>query len=231
MIDVHTHVLPFVDDGSRSVESSLLMVKEAVAQGVTDMVLTPHLRGDYNASPERLKSVYNDFCDAVKNAGIEIKLYLGQEIFIDKDFKKLFSTDKILTLNGSKFVLIEFDYVSEFDIGETVYELVNMGYVPVIAHFERYVYADSSVAEEVKSLGGFIQVNADSFFGKAKKVYYKKIKELFKDGLVDFVASDVHAFRENYLNRAYGFVLKKFGVNTADAVFTNNALKILNGQT
>ena len=104
-----------------------------------------------------------------------------------------------------------------------------MGYVPVIAHFERSTYADVSVAEEVKALGGYIQINADSFFGKGKKAYYKKIKSLFKDGLVDFVASDVHAFRENYFNKAYNFVLKKFGESTANAVFNENALKIING--
>lgn len=229
MIDVHTHVLPFVDDGSRSVEDSLSMVREAAAQGVTDMVLTPHLRMDYNASIEEIVSAFDGFCEIVDDAGIQTKLYLGQEIFIDKDFKNLFEAGRVITVNASKFVLIEFDYVTYFDIGETVYELVNMGYVPIIAHFERYTYADVSVAEEVKSLGGYIQVNADSFFGKGKKAYYKKIKSLFKNGLVDFVASDVHAFRENYFNRAYNFVLKKFGESTANAVFNENALKIING--
>ena len=229
MIDIHTHVLPNVDDGSESYSQSLEMVKVASEQGVTDLILTPHLRGDYRLTKEDLTTLYEKFCAKVKEDGVDINLYLGQEIFIEKDFKKYFLENPILTINGSKFVLVEFDYNKDVDIAEVVYDLTLLNFIHIIAHFERYSYADISVAHEIKSLGGYIQINADSLVGKNKKAYFKKVKKLFKEGLVDFVASDVHYFRENNLKKAFDFVAKKFGADVADLVFNKNALQIING--
>ena len=229
MIDIHAHVLPLIDDGSASLEQSLKILKTAVEQGVTDVIATPHLRGEYNASPEKIKDELNAFYHKVKESGINVNLYPGQEIFIDGDYKKLFSSNSVLGLNQTKYVLLEFDYFEDFDIAEVVYELKTMGYVPVIAHFERYSYAGIEVAEEVKALGGLIQVNAESLVGKDKRSYLKKVKKLFNEGLVDFVASDVHDFRENMLLKAFNFVSKKFGKATAQAVFNENAKMIIGG--
>ena len=229
MIDIHTHVLPSVDDGSDSYSHSLEMVKVACEQGVTDLILTPHLRDDYRLTKEELTPVFEKFCAQVKKDGVDVNLYLGQEIFIEKDFKKYFLENSVITINGSWFVLIEFDCEEDIDIAEVVYDLTLLNYIPVVAHFERYSYADVSVAREIKELGGYIQVNADSLVGKTKKTYFKKVKKLFKEGLVDFVASDVHDFRENNLKKAFDFVSKKFGADVAQSVFNKNALQIING--
>lgn len=229
MIDVHAHVLPFVDDGSKSLEQSLAMLVVAQKQGVTDMVLTPHLRKEYDALPKTIKEVFCELKKTALDAGIFVNLHYGQEVFITNRYKEDIASGKILTINDGKHILIEFDYEEDFDIAETVYELSVLGYIPIVAHFERYLYADLSVAQEIKSLGGYIQVNADSFFGKGRRKYYGKIKKLINEGLVDFVASDVHAFRENYLGRARVFITKKFGQKIADALFIENARKILNG--
>ena len=229
MFDIHTHVLPFVDDGSKTLEDSLAMLFEAEKQGVTDMVITPHFRKDYAVLPQEIKQAFAKLSAAAHDAGVGVKLYVGQEFFINNDFKKDIADGKMLTIGGGKAVLIEFDYDLDTDIAEVVYQLKSMGYIPIVAHFERYKYADISVAEEIKALGGYIQINADGFFGKSKKRYYKKIKELIKNGLVDFVASDVHTFRGNYMLKAYNFVVKKFGEKTAAAVFTENAKQLING--
>lgn len=229
MIDIHTHVLPNVDDGSESYQNSLDMLKNACEQGITDLIITPHLRDNYRLTGEQLKAEFNKFCAQVKEDGVDVNLYLGQEVFIEKEFKKLFTDKSVVTINNSSFVLIEFDYEQDFDIAEVVYDLILLNYKPIVAHFERYIYADISVAREIKSLGGYIQINADSLVGKSKKAYFKKVKKLFKEGLVDFVSSDVHAFRENNLKKAFDLVNKKFGAYTAKAVFKENALVMING--
>lgn len=227
MIDIHSHVLPLVDDGSTSFEMSLEMLKKVQEQGVTDLILTPHYRHKYKLTPEQLKDAFSEFKEKVKQAGLDINLYLGEEILIEKDFKSLFVENKVLSINQTKYVLIEFSNARPFDISEAVYVLTLLGYIPIVAHFERYKYADISTALEVKSLGGLIQVNADSLVGKGVFKYSRKVKKLFVNNLVDFVASDVHAFRRNTYKKCANYVSKKFGQEVFEKVFNENAIKLI----
>ena len=142
---------------------------------------------------------------------------------IDKKFKSLFVENKVLPIGQTKFVLIEFSQSIPFDISEAVYVLSLIGYTPIIAHIERYKYADLDMAREIKALGGLIQVNADSLVGKGKFKYSKKVKNLIAEGLVDFVASDVHAFRKNTMKKCANFVAKKFGQEVYEKLFVNSA--------
>ena len=223
MVDIHTHILPLVDDGSASFETSLAMLKSEIEQGVTDIILTPHYRKDYKLSPEKLREEFLAFCEKVKQNGIDINLYLGQEIMIDKKFKSLFVENMVLPIGQTKFVLIEFSERVPFDISEAVYVLSLIGYTPIIAHIERYKYADMDMVREIKDLGGLIQVNADSLVGKGKFKYARKVKNLISEGLVDFVASDIHAFRKNTLKKCANYVSKKFGQEVYEKLFINSA--------
>ncbi len=229
MIDIHTHILPFVDDGSLDNNISIDMLKECVNQGITDIILTPHYRKIYKLPPNVLKGEFEKFKKIVSDENLPVNLYLGQEIFIDEHYKRAFANKKVLSMNDSKFVLLEFDYDKYVDMTEIVYELKVLGYIPIIAHYERYLNSDLKTAFEIKSLGGLIQVNAESIVGKFKRRYYGLVKKLFKENLIDFVSSDVHHNRENLLLEANKFVEKKFGVDTANKVFTLNAKKIIKG--
>ena len=229
MIDIHTHILPLVDDGSIDNGLSLTMLKECVNQGITDVILTPHYRKMYKLSPNVLVGEFEKFKKVVSDANTPINLYLGQEIFIDYNYKRLFETKKVLTMNDSKYVLIEFDYEIEVDMLDIIYELKMLGFIPIIAHYERYLMSDVETAMEIKALGGLIQINAESIVGKTKRYYAGLIKKLFKNNLVDFVASDVHHNRVNHLLLAKQHVQKKFGKETANKVFVENAKMIIKG--
>lgn len=229
MIDIHTHILPFIDDGSPSDSISINMLEECAKQGITDIILTPHYRNAFKLTPSETEKAFQKFNKKVLEQNLPINLYLGQEIFVEKDYKKVFKENKILTLNNTKFVLIEFDYFTDQDIVEVVYELKRKGFISIVAHIERYVSADLEVALEVKNLGGYIQVNAESIVGETKRFYKKFIKKLFKNGLVDFVSSDIHYDRMNYMSQARRYVEKKFGKQTAEDVFINNAKMIIEG--
>ncbi len=229
MIDVHAHALPFVDDGSNSVNNSIEILSKSASLGVTDVVLTPHHRGEYICEGQELKQKFEEFKKVVSGAGISLNLYLGQEIHYTASTRKLLKEGKLLTINDSKYLLIEFPFLDEIDYSEVVYELVSDGYIPIIAHPERYAFFDLFSAYDVKNQGALIQINASSIVGENKKRFYKKVKAMLKRGLVDFVASDIHMFRENELNRAYLKIRKKFGKEVAEKLFTLNAEKIIKG--
>ena len=228
MIDIHTHILPFVDDGSFDENLSLSMLKECENQGITDVILTPHYRKMYKKTPNELKGEFERFKSLVKEK-LSINLYLGQEFYIDDDYKTNIENGHALTINGTKYLLIEFEYINEVEMVDIVYEIKRLGYLPIVAHYERYFDSDLSQALEIKNVGGFIQVNADSLVGASKKFYKKLIKQLFKSDLVDFVASDVHYDRENLMLKAKTFVEKKYGKDMADKVFVKNAKKLIEG--
>lgn len=233
MIDIHAHILPFVDDGSDSLEKSLEMLRKEVELGVTDVVCTPHFRAPYTKTPEELKTAFEDFKKEVADAGIKINLHLGQEICVsgleEIDVKEKLKNGELLTVNDSKWVLIEFDFTRKCEIVEMVYELRNSGYIPIVAHLERYFYADDDVAYEIKVEGGYIQVNAGSLVGKVNRKTKKFAKELIKQGFVDFVASDVHSGRSNYLKEAYEFIQAKFGIAAAEVTCKINPKKMIKG--
>lgn len=227
MIDIHSHILPFVDDGSDGMEKSLSMLRKCMQEGVTDLILTPHHRRTFVASREKLQAEFMALEEAKKQSGINVNLYLGQEIYYKNDTKELLNKGELLALNGSKYILIEFGFFEYRDVAEAVYELKAAGYIPVVAHPERYTYFSLSDAQEVKELGGLIQVNAPSISGDSKKACLKKVKRLFKEGLVDFVSSDAHYGRNGSMAEAYKWVKKKFGTETAEKTFTLNAKKII----
>ncbi|MBQ9756307.1 MAG: hypothetical protein IJV99_01780 [Clostridia bacterium] len=227
MIDIHSHILPFVDDGSGSIENSIVMLEDAISFGVTDMFLTPHYRSRCKLSAEEIKVEFEKFSAVVKEKGLPINLHLGQELFYTQELKAKLKDKTVATLANSKYILVEFSTETETDIPEAVYELSLLGFIPIVAHLERYYYADDRTAFEIKQAGGLVQINAESVLVKGR--IYRKVKKMFKYALVDFVASDMHWGRKNRLADSLALVKKKFGEDAVKAVYYENAKKILKG--
>ena len=228
MIDIHSHVLPFVDDGSDSVCHSVELIRNEIAAGVTDIIYTPHHRRGFRSTTEEIERARMSLSDKLAEKGVNVRLYPGREIHIcpGKNYKELVKNPEN-RLCGGRYVLIEFDFKSEFDISDAVYELKIAGYVPIVAHYERYAYSSLVKAQEIKAAGGLIQVNATSLVGKASFKVRRLAKKLIKTGLCDFVASDCHFGRENKIKEAYAYVQKICGKDYAELVFNKNAEKIL----
>lgn len=227
MIDIHSHILPFIDDGSDSKETSIRMLEDLAKSGVTDVILTPHHNKRFAKEKEQLIKEFEEFKKNAKD--IPINLYLGQEIEATKETFSLLEKGELLTLNNSKYILLEFDYFNYQEIAEFVYRAVVRGYIPIVAHIERYEYFNLEDAIEVKKEGGLIQVNASSLAIRKERQFGKKVKALIKKGLVDFVASDYHDFRQLSILEAKRVVEKKFGKETAQELFIENAKKIIEG--
>jgi protein-tyrosine phosphatase len=223
MIDVHAHVLPFVDDGSPDVASSLSMLRDMKAAGVTDLFLTPHYypaRGYYRTASDN-RPVFDEFVKAAE--GIGVTLRLGNEIYYTIDSLRDLRKGTVLPLGTSKCVLIEFSMAKEEeDIAEAIHNIRSIGFTPIIAHPERYPYLGKVADFEIiRKMGGLIQLNASSLTGKYGTTIQKFCFQVLKLGLVDFVASDIHTFRHNDLLEAYEAVVKKIDLETADHVFAN----------
>lgn len=230
MIDIHSHIMPFVDDGCSSIEDSIYLLEHAVEQAVTDIILTPHYRQPYFPEKDNLKIEFEKFKNHVKERGLKINLYLGEEIFLSKEYKDLFLDGKVLTLNDTKYVLLEFNPCTEFEMTEIIYSVIKLGYKPIVAHFERYTFVDVSVAGEIKNMGGLIQVNSGAIVNALNFKIKKRVKKLFEKNLVDFVSSDAHRVRKYSMKKAYEVVEKKYGTETAEKVFYLNAKEIVNSQ-
>jgi len=228
VIDIHSHVLPFVDDGSDNMEMSLAMIREASEAGVTDLFLTPHymrLR-DYLSNASENREIFSELTNKVKQEGISIKLYLGNEIYYSLDILDALRTGTIIPLGNSNKVLVEFSLFEEDEeITEAIHNIKSLGYVPIIAHPERYPYISKlSDYEIIKQMGALIQLNASSIIGQRDKLAHKKAVAIIKAGLADFIASDQHVPGKNHLEEARNIINRKFGLPVAKALFENTVV-------
>ena len=234
MIDMHSHIIPNVDDGSKSIEASINMLLEEIKFGVTDVICTPHYRRHmFETLAKDVNLSFFNLQEEIKKRDLPINIYLGQEIFIHSlnGFKRtldMLDNNEIFTFGNTKYILIEFSYTEDIDITEAVYMACVRGYKPIIAHIERYKYIDSidKVVDIIES-GALIQINASSIVGKDGLKTKKFIKSLVKNDYINFVSSDIHASRINYLEKAYKYVSKKFSKEIADNLFNDNANRIL----
>ena len=223
MTDLHCHVLPFVDDGSKSLEESILMIEESINQGIKNLVLTPHYRqGVFTKDDSEIVAAFEVLKREVEKRALPINLFLGREITVFKEFSKLIESKNFLTLGGGKFVLIEFPYQTEVDIEEICYSVKLNGFIPVVAHVERYSYfRNVKDVERLKKNGVVIQVNCSPIVNKSYTEENKFVKKLLKNRLVDVVASDNHFSRVNYMAKAYQKVKSKYK-DYADLIFKTN---------
>ena len=227
MIDLHAHILPNVDDGSKSLEESIEMLKIAVSNGVKHQLMTPHVQSTVSkVDPKAFLDVFNTLKKEVKLQGLPIEIYLGAEVNYRSHLSPDYSTN---TLNQSKYLLIEFSISIETPIEDIVYDLSREGFIPIIAHVERYKYLTLSDYPRLKQAGALFQINADAVVGKKDKHQKKLCAYLIKEGLVDFVATDCHSKdkRPPNLKEAYDFLKKTIDSKYLEDLFYNNARPII----
>lgn len=209
MKDLHSHVLYGIDDGSKSIEESIALLKKLEESGTTDLMLTPHYieNSKYNSNNQEKEALLKKLKAKAKKEKININLYLGNEVYITSNFLKLLKKEEIKTLNGSKYLLLEFPMSQIYNNTlEIINELVRKGYVPVLAHPERYkdFQKHPEMVDEYLRSGVLLQGNLTSLFGKYGKEAEKTLKYFLKRKWITFLGSDVHhevKFDEKKLNR------------------------------
>lgn len=197
MKDLHTHILFNIDDGSKSIEESITILKKMENLGITDVMLTPHYieNSNYDCNNKEKKEILKVLEKKVSEENISINLYLGNEAFFAENLLSLIKSKKISTLNRSRYLLIEFPMGPVYNNTPMIIsELISKGYSPILAHPERYpdFQENSQIAEEYLRMGVHLQGNFTSLFGKYGKKSEKTLKILLKKKQISFLGSDVH---------------------------------------
>lgn len=233
--DIHSHILPGVDDGSQSMEQSMEMLSIAAENGITEMVLTPHNKAERkNVSVAGIHKRIKALEVELEKQGLSITLYPGAEIFYRDGVVELLEDGAMSTIAGSRCVLVEFQPMENFSyIRSAVYELVSDGYIPILAHIERYecLVTKQERIKELVDRGALMQVNAATIVGKLGYKAKQQAKKLLKQRLVHFVATDAHdtGKRGPYLDECARYLNKKYGEEYAAQLLWENAWCVIEG--
>lgn len=199
MIDIHAHLLPGVDDGAETLAESLAMIRRAQQQGIRGIVLTPHFYPDKDmaSSIEDNKKLLEKLKQAVREAGLEIFLFLGNEIFYSQDTLEQLEKGYYTTLNNSRYLLVETMRHALDCYSLTVFlnQLRLRGYIPILAHPERYEFIqnDPNVLVRLVQDGNLAQLNLLSLIGHYGSNAQATAEILLTHNMVHFLASDAHA--------------------------------------
>lgn len=193
MIDIHTHILYGVDDGAKNLVEALDLLEEAEKVGFTKIIFTSHYMEDYyNVAKISREKILAEI-DNTKTSNID--LYLGNEILLNDNIMENLNNKKIVTLNNSRYVLIELPFNTKpINLMDVVFFMTSNNLVPILAHPERYIYfyKNLEIYEELVRNGVLLQVNFGSFdeqYGRRAKII---AEALLKSNLVHFIATDVH---------------------------------------
>jgi len=223
--DLHSHLIPGIDDGSKSMEDSITLIRELWDLGYRKLITTPHIMADYyKNTPDIILSGLEDLRAELKKQGIAMEVEAAAEYMLDDGFMTKLEEGNLLTF-GNKFILVELPYVEEPpNLGTIFFELQTNGYQVVLAHPERYNYwhQDFSKYQDLFDRNIFLQININSLTGWYSPESKAVVEKLIENGLVSFLGSDLH--NQNYLQE-----LKKSRFMPALAEVIGNP-KILNSK-
>lgn len=233
MIDIHSHLIYGVDDGAKTLEDSISIIKDMKNWGYTDLIITPHYITEtvYTAPRQDNRIKLAKLQNRLKAEGVDINLYLGNEIYIDREIENLLNSYQISPLADTKFLLVELPMSGEYDDYESILtSLILKGYRIVLAHPERYhsFQKDYRKIEYLYNNGVLLQCNLGSLNGKYGKKAEKLAKKLLKDDLVFTLATDIHHKTETsrFLD-ALRKLEKQVGAIRADELLNKNPRQIL----
>ena len=233
MIDLHCHILPGVDDGARTLEESLAMARIAAGDGITDLVATPHyIEGETTLRAAELIQNLEDLKKRLAEEHIPLRLHPGHEIHIGPEVPDLLEREEILSLAGSRYVLVELPFFELPLYAESVLHTLRLsGKVPVLAHPERNRLLEENPNRllDFLELGVLAQINAGSLLGRNGKPVRKAAEILLTHGMVHFVASDGHHQdqRRPRLSQARKAAARLIGAREAEKLFESNPARVL----
>lgn len=232
-VDMHSHILPGLDDGSKSMEQSIAMLRIARQEGIDAIIATPHnMPGKGRPTREKLEERLSELRNEAERQGIDIEIYLGTEYYYREEVSEIFDREEAITMADSEYVLLEFNPPEEKSyIYNAVRETYSSGYTPIIAHVERYeqLMKKTEYVKTLKDMGALIQVNASSVIGENGLHTKRDVKKLLKAGLVDFISTDAHSdgHRAPRLEKCAAYLHKKYGADYAEKLLYKNAEKYL----
>ena len=217
--ELHCHIIPAVDDGSASLEDSLELCTRLKALGVNKILATPHCtESTFENTVETIEPQFNSLVEGLASSGVDIELHFSFEYRIDDNFLNIFKNKLIKPLPGN-YVLVENSFIQpSWNLENLLYELKLQGYIPILAHPERYLYyaSDKSIYTKLYDQGTLFQINLLSFAGFYGKNVQRTALWMLEKGYVDFIGTDCHNMTqivaiEDYLkSKAYQKIKDQF---------------------
>lgn len=234
MIDIHNHMLPGIDDGSQDMETTLEMARIAVESGIKVVAVTPHCNipgAPQNYFDKNYVRKFKEVQNALRMAEIPLKILPGMEVFVTFDLPELIKAKKIMTLNQSRYLLVEFAFSEDLEFADDMLRRISeLGLIPVIAHAERYhfVQENPEVTYEWCQKGYVIQVNKSSVRGSFGKSAQHMAYRMLDKGRVSVIASDAHGieYRTPYMKDIYRMLQERYEEAYLDVLFRKNPVNI-----
>lgn len=221
-IDIHSHLLPAIDDGAKIFEDSLRLVKTLQSFGVSQFITTPHIiQHVWENSHEQILANKETTARKLEAANINVSFHAAAEYLMDDQFARLFQSEKLLTLKDN-YVLVEMSYINPpLQLYSILFDLQLAGYIPVLAHPERYLFYHTNFNEykKLKKAGCLFQLNLLSVVGYYGENITKIANQLLQKGMYDYVGSDVH--HDNHLS-AFQQKIKLKDLTPLKEAFANN---------
>lgn len=195
--DMHSHLIPGIDDGSKSLDDTITMLKKFSNLGYKKVITTPHIMSDYyRNTPEIILGGLEKVRAAIKEEGIAIEIEAAAEYYLDYSMRELIASKQILTF-GDNYVLVELSFSQEQPgVKELLFELITEGYKPILAHVERYPYYNNqwNLIEEYRERGVLLQLNLNSLSGHYGPMVKRMAEQLIDKNWINVVGSDCHHF-------------------------------------
>ncbi len=195
--DMHSHLIPGIDDGSKSLDDTIAMLKKFSDLGYKKVITTPHIMNDYyRNTPEIILGGLEKVRAAIKEEGIAIELEAAAEYYLDYSILDLMASKQILTF-GDNYVLVELSFSQEqTGVKELLFELITDGYKPILAHVERYPYYNNQwdLIHEYRERDVLLQLNLNSLSGHYGPMVKRMAEQLIDKDLINVVGSDCHHF-------------------------------------
>ncbi|MGN0384007.1 MAG: tyrosine-protein phosphatase [Eubacterium sp.] len=235
MIDLHAHILPFMDDGSSSMDESIQMAQTAVQSGVTAIAVTPHSYADEDYFADIYEKVIKQFENELYNNNIDLKIYPSMEILACTDMIKLLDEGIFKTINNTEYVLVEFDFdEGMWMIKNYISDLIDAGYRPIIAHPERYkvLQRNFNFIYELIMKGCLMQLNKGSVFGRFGMRSQQMAWAMLENEMVHIIASDAHTskVRTTDMSMIRNVLVNEFSEEYANLLLRDNPYKIVTGK-
>jgi len=201
-VDLHSHLIPSIDDGAKNIDESISMIKSLCSLGYKKLIITPHIMSDaYKNDANIIKQGLNLINERLIQENIDILIAVAAEYYLDDGFLDKLDNEQILSIDN-KYLLFETSYISKpMQLEDMIFAISSAGYIPLMAHPERYRYIKDMKQEyaRFKELGVLFQVNINSFGGYYGKDAYLKAMYLSKAGMIDFLGSDTHHLKQTQM--------------------------------
>jgi len=220
-IDIHSHILPAIDDGSKSLEESIVMLRAMQEVGYSKVITTPHVMVDvYRNTPKIVRKKLVLLQEEARTRGLDIEIEAAAEYYLDDGFLGHLNSGDVLSF-GDGYLLFETSYMDRpINMEDMIFEIQSAGFKPVLAHPERYRYINDLGGEysRLKELGVLFQLNLNSLIGGYGKNAKQKAEFLVKQGLISFLGSDAHGLRH------IEGVKQAKSIEMFDVIFKNNTI-------